>query len=113
MISSVLIDHDINFSEYDTKFILNWKEKLPYDILAIHVRKSCGGRTHVKVDVSGEISPIDQLLIRAIMHDDSRRIRGDLERYALDSNMFGLLFDEKYNSITGEKTFAGNWERIL
>lgn len=110
--TEVRIDHDINFSEYDITFIQRWKKKIPYKILKMYIRKSCGGRTHVKLIVKGDISPLDQLLIRAIMHDDTRRLRGDLERYALNSPVFGLLFDEKFNSKTRERTMAGEWVQV-
>jgi len=58
------------------------------------------------------LSPIDQMLIRAVMHDDKRRLRGDMERYLLDSPLFGLLFDVKYSSQTGLITRAGEWMEV-
>ena len=108
----IKIDHDISFSEYDTKYIIDWSQKIPYPISAIYIRRSTGGNTHVCVDIPLSLSPLDELLIRAIMHDDARRIRGDLERYLLDSKIFGLLFDEKYYPLTRVLKKAGKWIKI-
>ncbi len=108
----VRVDHDILFTEYDITYIKNWSKKIPYPIKSIHIRRSCGGRTHALITIACDISQLDELLIRAILHDDARRIRGDLERYALNSPIFGLCFDEKYDSKTDTKTKAGEWIKI-
>jgi len=108
----VEIDHDIPYDDYDTGYILRWIQKLPYDVLELYIRRSCGGNTHVALIVVGDLSPIDQMLIRAVMHDDKRRLRGDMERYLLDSPLFGLLFDAKYSSKTGIITRAGEWMEV-
>lgn len=110
--TTVRIDHDISYSEYDTSFLDAYRERCPYTILAMEKRESTGGNTHIKVIVEGDLSPLDTLIVRAIFHDDSRRIRGDLERYALNSPVFGLLFDEKYYPLTGEIKKAGEWVKI-
>ena len=110
--TDIRIDHDIPFSDYDIKHILKWSAKIRYPVRGIYIRSSCGGNTHVLITVKGDLSPLDQLLIRAIMRDDSRRLRGDLERYALNSPVFGLLFDEKLNCDTGEVSRAGEWVKV-
>ena len=112
VITEIRIDHDIPFSEYDTSHLYRWVKRVPYKVKDMSIRRSCGGNTHVLMNVYGDLSPIDQLLIRAIMHDDSRRIRGDLERYAIDAKVFGLLFDEKMNLDTGIHAKAGEWIKI-
>ncbi len=112
MITKVKIDHDIPFTSYSQQFILSWRKKIPYEVTEMFIRRSCGGNTHICVCVNGNLSPLDELLIRAIMHDDSRRIRGDLERYALNSPLFGLLFDVKYNSNYCVPTYAGEWCKV-
>ena len=108
----VKIDHDFIFEEYNPEYILSWSKKIPYPVKEIKIRRSCGGNTHVCVKIGMKISKIDELLIRAIMRDDPRRLRGDLERYALNSEIFGLLFDHKINVDTGEVFKAGNWIKI-
>lgn len=109
----VEIDHDIAYDEYDIQYVSRWIQKLPYKVLEMHIRRSCGGNTHVALVIDGDISQIDQMLIRAVMHDDTRRLRGDMERYLLDSPVFGLLFDIKYNSRSGTISEAGQWIRLI
>jgi len=108
----IRIDHDIQYSQYDESFIKEYIKKIPYTILSIHKRESTGGNTHIKIEIAEDVSPLDTLMIRAVLHDDSRRIRGDLERYLLDSPVFGLLFDEKYYLSTGEIKRCGEWIKI-
>jgi len=93
--TDIRIEHDIPFFTYDIDYLKRRLLRVPYPITKVCMRQSCGGNTHVKVTVPMELSPIDELLIRAILRDDARRIRGDLERYALNSKVFGLLFDIK------------------
>ena len=112
MFTDIRIDHDIPHSEYDISHILRWSKKIPYPVRSIFIRSSCGGNTHVLVTVKGDLSPLDTLLIRAIMRDDTRRLRGDLERYATNSKVFGLLFDEKIDVETGERFNAGEWVKV-
>ena len=106
--TDVRIDHDITFSDYDTEYLKHWLSRVPYPITKVYIRSSCGGNTHVKVSVPIELSPLDELLIRAILRDDARRIRGDLERYALNSKVFGLLFDTKIDE-EHRVYYAGIW----
>ena len=109
--SSVYIDHDILFDEYDVSYIKKWCVKLPYEVKSMDIRKSSSGNTHVRITVSGELTRIDELMIRAIMHDDSRRIRGDLERLCLGSSVFGLIFSEKgYLPDIVKK--CGEWQEV-
>ena len=109
--TTVRIDHDIPYSVYNMEYIRGYIQKLPYPVQEVYIRESTGGNTHIKLIVPVELSPLDELLIRAIMHDDERRIRGDLERYALNSPVFGLLFDEKKFS-NGEHKVCGEWVEI-
>ena len=112
MTTIIRIDHDIQYSQYDDSFIREYIKKIPYTVLSIHKRKSTGGNTHIKIEIEEDISPLDTLMIRAMLHDDARRIRGDLERYMLHSPVFGLLFDEKYFPLTGEIKKCGVWVKI-
>lgn len=109
--TTVRIDHDIPYSLYNTSYVREYIARLPYPVSEVYMRESTGGNTHLKVIIPMEISPLDEIIIRAIMHDDERRIRGDLERYALESPVFGLLFDEKKFS-DGSLMKCGEWVKI-
>lgn len=107
----VRIDHDIPYHLYDTHFLQEWVKQIPYPVREMYMRESTGGNTHIKLVMWHEISPLDELMIRAVMHDDPKRIRGDLERYLFDSPIFGLLFDEKKFS-DGTTLKCGEWVKI-
>jgi len=110
----IRIDHDIPFSEYDEGYLLKWLEKLPkkYIIQAVYIRESCGCNTHAKVEIEGYVHPLEEMMIRAVLHDDCRRIRGDLERLMLDSPIFSLLFDIRHDTEKNITLKAGKWVRI-
>ena len=111
MATRIRIDHDIPYSEYNTSILKGWIKKLPYDVQAVYIRQSCGGNTHVCVKLAGKLSRFEQLMVRATLHDDARRIRGDLERTLIKSPAFGLLFDIKIDT-AGTVHTAGDWVKI-
>lgn len=110
MTTVIRIDHDISFSRYDTAYVKDWIKKMPYTVISTEMRESTGGNTHIKVIIKENISPIDTLMLRAVLHDDSRRIRGDLERYLFESPLFDILFDAKREN--GITRYAGEWIAI-
>ena len=110
--TTVRIDHDVIYDEYDTSFIKKYAKRIPFKVISMSIRRSTGNNTHVKVVVEGILSPLDELMVRAVFHDDARRIRGDLERYLTNSPVFGLLFDEKYYPLSGELVKAGDWVKV-
>ena len=109
----VYIDHDYPYDEYDIGYYTALTEKLPVKPDKIEIRKSCSGNVHMRLSFfSTLISDLDTLFIRAIMLDDSRRLRADMERYYLKTREINLCFAIKLMLETGEVFRAGEWVEI-
>lgn len=111
-VMATYIDHDIPFSEYPVDEIFDLCNKLPQEPTAIFYRESCGGNTHIKLLFHPPIFEIQSLFVRAIMLDDSRRLRADMERFILRTREINWLFQHKLNLETGEIKSCGEWVKL-
>lgn len=111
-IGAIRIDYDIPFDDFDTGYPIRLSQKIPSEVSEIYMRKSTGGNTHVMVVFLRGIFPLQSLFARAIMRDDSRRLRADMERFVLRTRDIEFCFSEKMNVSTGEILRSGEWMRI-
>ena len=100
---------------YINSTIMSYIMKIPsmYPVYAAKWRVSPSGKgIHILLDIGAELSDLDTILIRAVMHDDCKRLRLDLIRYLYASREIGLIFSQKINVGSGEKKQAGEWNVI-
>ena len=83
------------------------------DVWRAEVRKSSGGRVHVRVHLNHDIPLIDLFALRAFLDDDPCRLACDLNRYYRtgDVEQTNRCFDEKYKH--GSLRQAGKWMRFV
>jgi len=106
-VNIVRIDHDVDYNHIDRDYIRYLVSKLPERPAKCYIRKSCGGNTHIMLNFNNALSEIQIFFIRAVMRDDSRRLRADMERYILCTREVEFCFSEKL--INGEIQRAGEW----
>lgn len=108
-------DAPLSFEGDVSIYIRDYIKKIPsmYPVYAAKWRLSPSGKgIHILLDIGAELSDLDTILIRAVMHDDCKRLRLDLIRYLYASREIGLIFSQKINVGTGEKKHAGEWTVI-
>lgn len=108
----VCIDHDVPFVLADIEYLAYCIRLLPQSPDEAYVRESTGGNTHVKLVYNRGIMPIQALFVRAIMRDDSRRLRADMQRFIRCEREIDYCFSEKIDVDTGEIKKAGDWVRL-
>jgi hypothetical protein len=120
-VTSVTIDWDFvptgkDWSYQTTSdYIIGYLKKIPamYPVYGVKWRFSpSGGGLHILLDIGAELSDLDEILVRAVMHDDCKRLRLDLIRYLYGSREIGLIFSQKISVGSGEKKTAGDWIEI-
>lgn len=111
-IMAIRIDYDIPFEKFDSGMPIRLSQKIPSEVSEIYMRKSTGGNTHVLLVFLRPIFPVQTLFARAIMRDDSRRLRADMERFILRTREIDFCFSEIMNVTTGEIKRSGEWVKI-
>ena len=115
--NEITIDIDVNYTEFcvdKSQGLLRDLRRVGerHQILSTQLRKSSGGRTHVRVRFFEEISLFESLCIRAFLNDDPHRLACDLTRYFMTGNIedTGRCFNEKYTK--GKLRKATKWQDI-
>lgn len=131
---TIYIDHDTPFQyalNPESRYRVFLREAYTYletkkpfyavygEVLPMRIRESSAGNTHVAIRLHMDETPQPELDLmyalcaRAVMHDDSKRLRADLERMLLGQYLsVGKIFSTKKDIVTGITRHAGPWIEI-